>query len=423
MNDNATVDVQIEEHPLEGFTVAITASRRRDELKKAFEKRGAKVIVGSSIEIVPLDRDEELRAVTQQCISTPLDYVVATTGIGFRGWMEAADAWGLGEALRKAISRASLLARGPKARGSIRASNLTESWTPSSESMSEVLDYLLERDLTNLTVVVQQHGEPLPDVVDSLKAAGAFVINVPVYRWVLPDDISDVKRLVEATISGQVDCVTFTSAPAVLGLLKVANIQGYEEALLESFRTDVAAMCVGPVCSAPLERRGVPVLLPQRSRLGSLIHLVAEELPRRSSRTYLASGHRLEIRGHSVLVDGKSVYIPPAPMAILKSLAKEPGKVVTRAELSEQLPGEEIGPHALEMTLTRLRSLLGDPKIIQTVVKRGYRLAFSPESAESDLVGGCFDPPDTSEQNLSTQLGASVTRAPAMSQIPDQGAS
>jgi uroporphyrinogen-III synthase len=32
----------------------------------------------------------------------------------------------------------------------------------------------------------------------------------------------------------------------------------------------------------------------------------------------------------------------------------------------------------------RLRSALGDPRIIQTVVKRGYRLAYEPERAEND---------------------------------------
>jgi uroporphyrinogen-III synthase len=29
----------------------------------------------------------------------------------------------------------------------------------------------------------------------------------------------------------------------------------------------------------------------------------------------------------------------------------------------------------------RLRTALGDPRIIQTVVKRGYRLAYEPERA------------------------------------------
>jgi uroporphyrinogen-III synthase len=32
----------------------------------------------------------------------------------------------------------------------------------------------------------------------------------------------------------------------------------------------------------------------------------------------------------------------------------------------------------VEMAVTRLRSALGDPRCVQTVVKRGYRLAVAP---------------------------------------------
>lgn len=366
-----------EEFPLEGFTIGITASRRRDELRKAFEKRGAKVVIGSSIEIVPLERDDELRAVSERCILLKPDFVVATTGIGFRGWMDAADGWGMGEELRNSIANAVLLARGPKARGSIRASGLTELWTPSSESMNEVIDYLFEYGVKGKTVVIQQHGEPQSDVTSLLSSAGATVVNVQVYRWVLPQDLSEVKRLVAMTISGQIDCITFTSAPAVFGLLEVANQMGMKDKLLSSMQSGCLPACVGPVCSSPLERRGVVALTPDRARLGAMIHVVADELPRRHRTVFKVAGHDLQIRGSAVDLDGTIIYIPPAPMQVLKALAADPGKVLSRAELIEALPSEDPNPHALEMSVARLRSMLGDAKIIQTVVKRGYRLACS----------------------------------------------
>ncbi|HEY0804905.1 MAG TPA: winged helix-turn-helix domain-containing protein, partial [Pseudonocardiaceae bacterium] len=37
--------------------------------------------------------------------------------------------------------------------------------------------------------------------------------------------------------------------------------------------------------------------------------------------------------------------------------------------------GEE---HAVETAVARLRSALGEPRLVQTVVKRGYRLATDP---------------------------------------------
>jgi uroporphyrinogen-III synthase len=38
----------------------------------------------------------------------------------------------------------------------------------------------------------------------------------------------------------------------------------------------------------------------------------------------------------------------------------------------------------VEVAVGRLRAALGDPRIIQTVVKRGYRLAYEPERAGQD---------------------------------------
>src|SRR5690606_11264735 len=90
-----------------------------------------------------------------------------------------------------------------------------------------------------------------------------------------------------------------------------------------------------------------------------------------------AAGHHLEIRGHAAIVDGTPRQIPPAPMALLKRLAVTPGAVVTRSELLARLPTRASGSaeHAVEMAITRLRQALGSAQIIETIVKRGYRLA------------------------------------------------
>ena len=149
--------------PLEGFTVAVTAARRREELGALLRRRGARVVLAPAIRIVPLEDDAALLAATRDCVEAPIDIAVATTGIGFRGWMEAAQGWGLDDALRDRLGAATLLARGPKARGAIRAAGLVDDWAPESESSAEVLDHLLAQDLRGRRIVVQLHGEPLPD--------------------------------------------------------------------------------------------------------------------------------------------------------------------------------------------------------------------------------------------------------------------
>ena len=270
--------------PLAGFTVAVTAARRREELTSLLERRGAQVLEGPAIRIVPSSDDAELLDVTRACVEHAPDVVVATTGIGFRGWMQAADGWGLGEPLRACLGRAELLARGPKAKGAVRAAGLTERWSPASEASDEVLARLLAEGVAGRRIAVQLHGEPLPEFTGALRAAGAEVVEVPVYRWVLPEDVGPLRRLVERTVAGAVDCMTFTSAPAVSSTLTVARELGREAALVEALQGPVLVAAVGPVTAAPLERAGIPSVQPERARLGALVRTVVEQLPARRAR-------------------------------------------------------------------------------------------------------------------------------------------
>ena len=363
--------------PLAGFTIGITAARRADELAALLQRRGAAVVRAPALRIVPLPDDAELLAATHALINEPPDIAVATTGIGFRGWVEAAEGWGLFDELTECLAKASVLARGPKAKGAIRAAGLREEWSPESESSVEVLERLLEQGVEGRRIAVQLHGAPLRDFVDSLIAAGAEVVEVPVYRWLPPVDQAPLDRLLDACCSGALDAVTFTSAPAVLGLLERAADRGLTAELLHALRRDVLPVCVGPITAQPLEDLDVPTVWPERMRLGAMVQTLTAELPRRSRQLSVA-GHRLELRGQAALVDGGLRPVSPAGMALLRALARRPGWVVPRAELLRALPGSGDDEHAVETAMARLRTALGVPRLVATVVKRGYRLAVDP---------------------------------------------
>ncbi|CAM5636778.1 uroporphyrinogen-III synthase [Streptomyces coeruleorubidus] len=363
--------------PLAGFTVGVTAARRADELGTLLQRRGAAVMHAPALRIVQLADDSELLGATKELIRQVPDIVVATTAIGFRGWVEAADGWGLGDDLLSRLGGARILARGPKVKGAVRAAGLTEEWSPSSESMAEVLDRLLEEGVDGQRIAIQLHGEPLPGFVEALREGGAEVVGVPVYRWMPPEDIAPVDRLLDATVSRGVDALTFTSAPAAASLLSRAEERGMLPEVLEAMSHDVLPACVGPVTALPLQSRGIDTIQPERFRLGPLVQLLCKELPGRA-RALPIAGHRVEIRGHAVLVDGDLKPVPPAGMSLLRALSRRPGWVVARAELLRALPGSGRDEHAVETAMARLRTALGTPKLIQTVVKRGYRLALDP---------------------------------------------
>jgi uroporphyrinogen-III synthase len=131
--------------------------------------------------------------------------------------------------------------------------------------------------------------------------------------------------------------------------------------------------------SGPFQQEGIPVIQPGRARLGALVREIVEQVPLRRGMSLPAAGHLLDVRGHAVVVDGRLMPLTSASTALLRELTARPGHVVSRGDLMKITPGEG-GEHAVEVAIGRLRTALGDPRIIQTVMKRGY-LAYEPERA------------------------------------------
>ena len=92
--------------------------------------------------------------------------------------------------------------------------------------------------------------------------------------------------------------------------------------------------------------------------------------------------------GTNELRRGKEVArLEPKAMDVLMLLAQRAGEVVSRDELFAAVwPGAVVGDEALSQSITKLRRALGDdpraPTYIETISKRGYRLA-APIGGES----------------------------------------
>ncbi|WP_067968653.1 uroporphyrinogen-III synthase [Mycolicibacter icosiumassiliensis] len=373
---------------LSGYRVAVTSARRADELCTLLRRHGASVCAVPAITMIDLTDDVVLHGRTESLIETPPDVLVVTTAMGFRGWIAAAEGWGIADRLIAALTTARIVARGPKAVGAVRTVGLSEEWSPDCESSAAMVDYL-KADIAGSRMAVQLHGttgdwDPAPELLDQFRRAGAEVLPIPVYRWRPAQPGGEFDQLTAQLAQRQFDAVSFTSAAAVMATLTRAADLGISDALLRALRSDVHAMCVGPLTARPLALLNVPTYSPQRMRLGALARHIIDELPRLRTFTLHAAGHRIEVRSSCVLVDGAAKALSPSSMATLRALAHQPGQVVSRQTLLEALPGNGANTHAVETAILRLRTTLGDKNIVATVVKRGYRLAVD----EIDQVAG-----------------------------------
>jgi DNA-binding winged helix-turn-helix (wHTH) protein/TolB-like protein/Tfp pilus assembly protein PilF len=91
--------------------------------------------------------------------------------------------------------------------------------------------------------------------------------------------------------------------------------------------------------------------------------------------------------------DGKRVPLEPKAMGLLLYLAEHAGNTVSREQLFEALwPGVVVSDDTLTQAVIKLRKALGDsaknPRYIQTVAKRGYRLCVTVDRSPPAALAG-----------------------------------
>lgn len=128
---------------LVGRRIVLTAQRRAEQLASALERHGAKIVHAPTLSVIPHIDDPELVARTRELIEQRPDIVVVTTGVGFTGWGDVAEAAGLREEWHSMLAGARIYARGPKARGAIQGAGLSAHWVAESETSAEIQQVLL----------------------------------------------------------------------------------------------------------------------------------------------------------------------------------------------------------------------------------------------------------------------------------------
>lgn len=360
---------------LQGCTVLLPVDRRSGELSAALERHGARVRVAPALTIIPHVDDEELIAQTRRLVADPPDVVVATTGVGFRAWMETADEAGLHDDLSAVLERARIVARGPKARGAIQQAGFEADWVAESETAAELRDFLVAEGIEGLHVAVQHHGSGADGLDEAFEAAGARVTSLTIYRWGPPPDPEVVAASTRQVARGEIDAVLFTSAPAAREWILAAERADALDGVASRARDGrVLVAAVGPITAGPLQEAGMEPLVPDRGRLGALVRAVVTHYGGPDAPAIRTTAGRLGIRSSGIVIDGEFTALPRTGVEILRALARNPGAVVSRADLVAALSSAEASGHAVEVAVARTREALGGIDLIRTVYKRGYRL-------------------------------------------------
>jgi uroporphyrinogen-III synthase len=360
-----------------GLVVAVTGARRGQDLVDAFTRRGARVRHAPMLSGDHPATDAEIAADTEVVLGLEPQWVVATTGIGMRLWLESAERSGRHTRLRALMAATRCIARSAKAEGGLIAAGIRPAWTSPRETDATVAQWLGERAMPGDAVAVQLHGGQAR-AYDGLAARGLDVVSVLPYRTGPPTDTDRARELVADLLDGSVDVLTFTSPGAVRNLVDVAAAAGPDGVarLRAVVRDRTAVAAVGPVTAGTCEDAGLVVRLsPVRHRSMDLVREVEAWAERRAYER--PADVVLNPDASTATVDDQVITLGKREYLVLATLSRRGGTVCRAEELVVQGWGHEAPDDAgaVKHQVARLRRKLdGTSVAIETVRGIGYRL-------------------------------------------------
>jgi len=262
---------------LQGKVVATFEARRSLEMAGLIARNGGVPYTAPALREVPLDNAGEVQAFVQGVIAAPPDIFICLTGVGTRALFERAE--DRLPDLLEALSRCTVVARGPKPVAVLRQNKVRIDLVPPEPNTShELMDMLRPLGLRGKTAAIQHYGEPNEFLRNALWAEGAFLREVSLYRWEMPEDQGPLLGFLSDVQEGRIDVVAATSKSQVRNLFGLAEHFDQGEALKAALGRLVIA-AVGPVTAEEWRAFGVHVdVEPEHPHMGHLVLAIGEYL-------------------------------------------------------------------------------------------------------------------------------------------------
>ena len=255
---------------LDGKRIAITASRKTDEMTVLIEKQGGESVVRSLQGTVFL-ADKQIEPDLRKFVEEKADWAIFTTGIGTEALLNVANQLGIQDQYIDVIQQAQVASRGYKTIAALKKINVKPVAVDEDGTTAGLIRALKEIDFSGKRVMVQLHGVTLPTLINFLEEKGANVIQLLPYQHIAPT-FETVEALYKEVIYDQVDAICFTTAIQARTFFDYVKQYGNLSTILEVFKENVVAVAVGKVTAEALSEEGVArIVTPEKERMGAMI--------------------------------------------------------------------------------------------------------------------------------------------------------
>ncbi len=264
-----------ERRPLFGKRVLMTRAKdQAHELATRLASYGADPVEGSTISIVPpLDWTPVDRAISE--IHT-YDWMIFTSVNGVNRFMTRLRAKGLDA---RCLAGRRLCCIGPRTAEELEQFGVRADLVPAEYQAEGVLAALNQQEIHASRILIPRAEVAREILPDQLRARGAHVDVVSVYRTLTPD--VNAEGWWQELRDHRLDVVTFTSSSTVRNFVAMLGGMAVVSPLLQS----VTIACIGPITAKTAEEFGLTVsIMPSENTIPALVEAIAHHYESREHR-------------------------------------------------------------------------------------------------------------------------------------------
>ena len=260
-----------EHRPLFGKRVLMTrAKEQAGELASLLAGYGAEAVEAPTIKIVPpLDW-----APIDQALSKLETYhwIMFTSVNGVDRFMTRLWAKGLDS---RCLAGRQLCCIGPRTAQELEKYGVKADLIPTDYQAEGVLDALAQQNLKETRILIPRAEAARELLPEELRARGAYVDVIPVYRTVTP--AQDAGGWRQQLMDRLIHVVTFTSSSTVRNFVSILGGVDAVKPLVQS----VAIACIGPITAKTAKECGLTVsIMPKENTIPALVDAIAHHYKR-----------------------------------------------------------------------------------------------------------------------------------------------
>jgi uroporphyrinogen III methyltransferase/synthase len=254
--------------PLSDRTVLVTrASEQSGEIRRLLEEAGATVLFLPLIRIMPPESWGEVDDALSRIAS--YDLIAFASVNGASSFLDRSAEVGV------AIPGCRIAAVGTKTAEELERRGLKADVVPHEQTASGLVAALAQGELRGKRVLLPQGNLGRRELADGLRAAGALVESVVVYRN-LPDDSPEAGDIIARILGGGIDVVTFASPSAAANLASM-----FPDGTLSTVSRNSTIAVIGPTTAAAVRGlSGVPAIAAEHSSVAGLVSAIITHFSR-----------------------------------------------------------------------------------------------------------------------------------------------